>query len=166
MRKKRQKQKFPRVSLPLIAAGVLAVIIAAFLMRQDAAGRPVTINGVTVPPAPALSASKVAQGEGLYAQYCAACHGANLEGAPDWKKTLADGSLPPPPHDGTGHTWHHPDGQLLNIIANGGSPSYNSKMPGFSNVLTEDEMDAILEYIKSRWGTDEREFQWWVTNTR
>ena len=55
-------------------------------------------------------AADIAQGEDLYREYCAACHGADLEGQPDWRSAGPDGVLPAPPHDETGHTWHHPDG--------------------------------------------------------
>jgi len=55
---------------------------------------------------------------------------------------------------------------LIDIIANGGDRSYNSKMPAFSGRLFEDEIASILDYIKSRWGKDEREFQWWITYTQ
>jgi hypothetical protein len=89
-----------------------------------------------------------------------------LQGVPDWKKPLADGSLPPPPHDSSGHTWHHEDSLLLRIIANGGDPKYNSKMPAFEKTLSKAQMVAILEFIKSVWGRKEREFQWWMTATR
>ena len=78
---------------------------------------------------------------------------------------MPDGSLPPPPHDSSGHTWHHPDALLLSIIASGGDPATKSKMPAFKDKLTQDEMTAILEFIKSRWGEGERGFQWWMTAT-
>jgi mono/diheme cytochrome c family protein len=105
-------------------------------------------------------------GAALYAQYCASCHGVNLEGAPDWKISLPDGSLPPPPQDSSGHTWHHPDPLLLDIVANGGDPAYNSRMPAFGDQISKDEMISILDFIKSTWGKDEREFQWWMTVTQ
>lgn len=150
--------------------GIVGLVTAAFLVWRGATGSaaqgPVTINGTTVPPVPALSAERVAAGEGLYAQSCAACHGAALEGAPNWKMRLANGSLPPPPHDATGHTWHHSDEQLLSIVAQGGDPAYNGVMPGFAASLTTDQMTAILDFIKSRWGSQEREYQWWITVTR
>ncbi len=150
--------------------GIVGLMTAAFLLWRETGGSatqgPVTINGTTVPPVPTLSAERVAAGEGLYAQYCAACHGAALEGAPNWKVRLANGSLPAPPHDGTGHTWHHPDEQLLSIVAQGGDPAYNGVMPGFAASLTTDQMTAILDFIKSRWGSREREYQWWITATR
>ena len=123
------------------------------------------INGTSVPPVPTLDAARVAGGAELYAENCAICHAANLQGAPDWKRPFTDGSLPPPPHDDSGHTWHHPDSLLLEIIANGGDPASNSKMPGFGGKLTPDEMRSILEFIKSKWGKDSREFQWWITAT-
>jgi mono/diheme cytochrome c family protein len=108
----------------------------------------------------------VAQGAKLYAQHCAQCHGANLEGTPDWRKPLPNGSFPPPPHDSSGHTWHHHDATLLNILLSGGDPQFNTTMPAFKGKLTRDEATMILDFIKSKWGKDEREFQWWITATR
>lgn len=118
---------------------------------------------VAVPPVPAPRADKVAKGEVLYARYCAECHGTDLKGSPTWKEPLADGSLPPPPHDDSGHTWHHPDRQLIEIIQNGGDPNYNSKMPAFGDRLSEDEVVSILEFLKSKWSVEAREFQWWIS---
>lgn len=104
------------------------------------------------------------RGAALYAAHCASCHGANLEGQPDWKKTLPDGSLPAPPHDDSGHTWHHGDGELLRIIARGGMIYMpESKMPGFAGVLSDDEMHAVLAFIKSSWGDEQRAWQAQVT---
>ena len=42
-----------------------------------------------------------------YQEYCASCHGVNLEGQSNWRSRNEDGTLPAPPHDETGHTWHH-----------------------------------------------------------
>lgn len=146
-------------------AGLALLVIAFFVAYQRTApgSQPVVINQTAVPPLPALDSEKVAQGKLLYAQSCANCHGANLEGAPNWKQSLPDGSLPPPPHDSSGHTWHHPDELLISITENGGDPAYNSKMPAFKEQLSRHEITAILEFIKSKWGREEREFQWWIT---
>ncbi|NOH02605.1 MAG: c-type cytochrome [Chloroflexi bacterium] len=146
-------------------AGLALLVIALFLTDSQVipGGQPVVINQTAVPPAPPLDSEKVAQGAILYAQYCAKCHGENLEGSLNWKRALPDGSLPPPPHDSSGHTWHHPDELLIHIIANGGDRAYNSKMPAFKDQLNREEIAAILEFIKSRWGREEREYQWWVT---
>lgn len=104
----------------------------------------------------------LATGEALYTQHCAACHGANLEGQPNWKVPGATGVYPAPPHNRDGHTWHHPDSVLLEIIAQGGTMP-QSAMPAFGDKLNPNEMDAILVYIKSSWGQEELEFQREVT---
>ena len=70
-------------------------------------------------PPPSLDVAMVAEGEGLYAQYCASCHMSDLSGDPNWKTPNDEGIFPPPPHDNTGHTWHHPD-ELLVVLINEG----------------------------------------------
>jgi mono/diheme cytochrome c family protein len=114
---------------------------------------------------PALAAGEIAAGKALYAQYCAACHGANLEGQPDWRVPLANGLYPAPPHDDSGHTWHHADDLLLQIVREGGTRGPTA-MPGFGAQLSDDQIRATLTYIKSTWGREAREFQWWVTVTQ
>lgn len=148
---------------------MLLVLVAVVLLTNRPSAPvlpPVVINNTAVPPVPTLSPASIAQGELLYAQHCAKCHGATLEGAADWKIPLADGSYAPPPHDNSGHTWHHPDSVLMSIVLDGGDPAYNSKMPALKDLLTEAQVAAILDYIKSNWGKDEREYQWWMTSTR
>lgn len=102
-------------------------------------------------------------GEALYRTHCASCHGADLEGQPDWQTPLASGRLPAPPHDATGHTWHHPDGVLLRIIREGPAEvvggGYESDMPGFGEVLSDREIGAIIEFLKSTWPERERRYQ-------
>lgn len=97
----------------------------------------------------------VAQGKDIYAEWCAACHGENLEGADNWREPDADGLLPAPPHDETGHTWHHPDTQLFLITKYGTEAlvggTYRSNMAGFGEQLSDDEILAVLAYIKSTW---------------
>ncbi|GGK54791.1 c-type cytochrome [Salinarimonas ramus] len=105
---------------------------------------------------------RIAEGRALYAEHCAACHGANLEGQPNWKERLPSGRLPAPPHDETGHTWHHSDRQLIAITKHGPGalvPGYESDMPGFAGVLTDAEIEAVLAYIKSTWPEREHAFQ-------
>jgi mono/diheme cytochrome c family protein len=102
------------------------------------------------------NAARIARGERIYAQHCAACHGAKLEGQPEWRKRLPDGRLPAPPHDESGHTWHHPDRVLFAISKNGlvppyAPPAYESDMPAFAGRLADDEIWAVLAFIKSRW---------------
>lgn len=125
--------------------------------------QPVIMNGIAAPPLPTLVPEQVTLGQSVYAQACAACHGANLEGKPNWQVPLADGAFPAPPHDSSGHTWHHTDELLLDIIANGGDLRQNSQMPAFKDQLTEKQMTAVLDFMKSKWGRDEQEFQWWMS---
>lgn len=105
----------------------------------------------------------LARGRALYDSHCAACHGVELEGQPDWRERRADGKLPAPPHDATGHTWHHPDDMLFAITKYGvapfAPPGYASDMPGFAEKLSDDEIAAVLDYIKSRWPEDIRRRQ-------
>ena len=115
------------------------------------------------PPAPGddpraspRDAAKVALGAQVYGQHCAACHGARLEGQPNWRTRLPNGRLPAPPHDESGHTWHHPDGVLFGITKRGLVPpyaptEYQSDMPTFGGKLSDEEIWAVLAYIKSNW---------------
>lgn len=102
----------------------------------------------------------VAQGQGLYVQHCAACHGAGLEGQPNWRQRKADGKLPAPPHDHTGHTWHHPDAVLFNLTKFGPAAvaggNYASEMPAYEGTLSDHDIIAVLSYIKSTWPAEFR----------
>ncbi|MBT3188001.1 MAG: cytochrome c [Anaerolineae bacterium] len=154
--------------LRLIFFGVIVVAVGGILFWQKQAtlkSEAVTINGITVPPVPVLDAEEIAQGKVTYNQYCVSCHGADLEGVPNWKISQPDGTLLPPPHDSNGHTWHHPDTLLLQIISDGGLPE-NGNMPAFSETLSEEDIYAVLAFIKTSWGAEERDFQWWISTTQ
>jgi mono/diheme cytochrome c family protein len=89
------------------------------------------------------SAGRMETGRLLYAQHCAACHGVNLEGQPNWQTRSADGKLPAPPHDDSGHTWHHSDEQLFKLTKFGVSavvPGYKSDMLGFGDKLSDEQI--------------------------
>lgn len=99
----------------------------------------------------------VAKGQEIYDKNCASCHGAKLEGQFNWRVRLANGRLPAPPHDETGHTWHHSDSVLFDITKNGlvpgvtAPPGYESDMPAYNKLLSDAEIRAALAYIKSSW---------------
>lgn len=111
----------------------------------------------------ASSAEVIEQGRQIYADQCASCHGAQLEGQPDWKTPLPSGRLPAPPHDAGGHTWHHPDDILFRIVREGTAAivggGYESDMPGFADLLSDAEIRAVLAYLKSTWPERERTYQ-------
>lgn len=113
-----------------------------------------------------VGADRIAQGKAIYGTNCASCHGASLEGQPDWRRRLDTGRMPAPPHDETGHTWHHPDADLFKIIKSGLDavvPGYESDMPAFGGILSEAEITDVLGYIKSTWPDRQRDFQAEVT---
>jgi mono/diheme cytochrome c family protein len=102
----------------------------------------------------------LAEGKRLYDAHCASCHGLKLEGQPNWQKRNPNGRMPAPPHDESGHTWHHPDEVLFAITKHGlvppyAPPGYPSDMPAFAGTLSDAEIRAVLAYIKSRWTNPE-----------
>ena len=106
----------------------------------------------------------LATGKAVYEKHCASCHGARLEGQPDWRVRDAAGLLPAPPHDASGHTWHHPDEVLFRITKHGMGQAahlkdYRSAMPAFEGVLTDAEIVAVLSWIKAQWPADIRRQQ-------
>ena len=94
-------------------------------------------------------------GKSVYVQNCASCHGVKLEGQKDWMSRLPDGLMPAPPHDETGHTWHHSDKYLFMItkygIENIIGQKYPNNMPAYKNILSDKEIISVLSYIKSTW---------------
>ena len=115
-------------------------------------------------PAPALADHELenrdlGNGRALYAEHCASCHGRDLEGQPSWRRIAEDGLLPAPPHDATGHTWHHDNALLFDytklggkaLMAARGVSGFRSGMEGFADVLADDEIWNILAYIRSTW---------------
>ena len=90
------------------------------------------------------------RGHALFQTHCAACHQPDASGTKDWRSLDANGKLPPPPLDGTAHTWHHPLSVLRRTVRLGGVPLGGS-MPGFAEKLSENEIDEILAWVQSRW---------------
>ena len=112
------------------------------------------------PRADPRDTERVALGGELYAKHCAVCHGAKLEGQPDWRSRLPNGKLPAPPHDESGHTWHHPDQVLFAITKHGmvwpnAPKDYESDMPAFGEMLSDQEIWAVLAFIKIHWKSNE-----------
>lgn len=147
----------------VLGAAAAAVLAQGGLEEGTASDAPVGILGE------AVDGVTIRLGQEVYVEACATCHGANLEGQPDWKRRLENGRMPAPPHDATGHTWHHADQDLLTITRDGlGAivPGYESDMPAFGDTLSDEEIRAVLAYIKSTWPEREREFQAEVTRNK
>jgi mono/diheme cytochrome c family protein len=135
----------------LLAAGAAAAVVAlAWWQFGDA--KPGRIDPD--------DARLVALGREVYAKHCASCHGANLEGQPDWRSRGPNGRMPAPPHDASGHTWHHPGDVLFGIVKEGvqkyAPPGYQSDMPAYAGVLSDEQIVAVLSYVKSTWPADVR----------
>ena len=109
-------------------------------------------------------AKVLAAGAVVYQKHCAACHGVRLEGQPRWRERDAHGRMPAPPHDASGHTWHHPDQLLFDITKHGIAKAaklkdYDSAMPAFAGTLSDTEIVAVLSWIKSQWPPEIRRHQ-------
>jgi len=122
-----------------------------------------TTPEIAVTPYPPLDSAQVARGRDTYRQSCASCHGADAEGASSWPTPEPDGLPPAPPHDDSGHTWHHSDRVLYETIHMGmgdplrpGSPL---RMPAFDDKLSDTEIWAVVEYFKSLWTQENRLYQ-------
>ncbi len=145
----------------VVLVGAVALGAAVFLWQTGATGPTF---------ADAEDTALVAQGEAVYAEQCASCHGARLQGQPNWRLRQSNGRLPAPPHDETGHTWHHSDAHLFQVTKFGtasvAGPSYKTDMAPFGGVLSDAEIWAVLAYIKSRWPSSVRQRHAEINNKR
>ena len=100
-------------------------------------------------------ASLVSLGQKIYLENCASCHGVKLEGQKNWQTRDDEGYLLAPPHDETGHTWHHTDEYLFLMtkygIENIIGKKYLNNMPAYEDILSDKEIIAVLSFIKSSW---------------
>ncbi|TFH86267.1 cytochrome c [Billgrantia azerbaijanica] len=107
--------------------------------------------------------SRLEEGESIYRQYCASCHGLEGEGMPNWERQNAQGELPAPPHGPEGHTWKHSDAMLYRIVAEGWRDPWNKTerltMPAFKDILSPDEIRAVVNYLKTLWTPEQRRHQ-------
>ena len=131
---------------PAVAGLCGVVLLVAGCGRSEGEAHALRPNDVAV----------VAAGKQVYDRQCASCHGAKLEGQPNWRLRDASGRLPAPPHDASGHTWHHPDEVLFRIVKEGVAKvanlkDYQSAMPVYAGVLSDAEIVAVLSYIKANW---------------
>ena len=109
------------------------------------------------------NATSTELGKKVYDQHCASCHGGNLEGQESWWIRNSEGKLPAPPHDETGHTWHHSDAVLFKLTKDGiqsiAGPDYPTDMIAYADVLSDEEIWAVIAFIKSTWHKEIQEIQ-------
>lgn len=132
--------------LALASAFALAVIV---LLRAGSGDR--TASG------------EIVRGQRIYMVNCAQCHGNRLEGQAKWQTPYPNGRMPAPPHDGTGHTWHHSDDMLAGIVKKGMKPyvdaGYESDMPAFGSRLSDQDIRDVLSFIKTTWPEEAMRWQ-------
>lgn len=97
-----------------------------------------------------FSDKQVNDGKTLFANNCASCHGSDASSTPEWRKRDAKGNFPPPPLNGTAHTWHHPMNILQFTILKGGAP-VGGVMPAFETKLNLDQVNSIIAWFQSLW---------------
>lgn len=136
------------------AVGFAALgIIAALLLLAPSIGPTAPLGEIA------------ARGASLYQANCASCHGGPTGGG------MMDY---PPKHNANGHTWHHSDCEVKEVIRTGTSPMTEMMremmappgaptMPAWRERLTDEEIDAVLAYIKTMWTQDQRASQERVT---
>jgi len=94
--------------------------------------------------------TQIERGEIVFRANCVGCHGQNGEATPDWRTPGENGKYPPPPLNGTAHTWHHSTEVLKKTILKGTPPEFGS-MPAWEGKLTEQQVDDVIVWIKSLW---------------
>ncbi|BBM88570.1 hypothetical protein COTS27_00251 [Spirochaetota bacterium] len=103
-----------------------------------------------IPTSPWYTDEQIALGALVYSKNCQVCHGIAGQGTPNWRTRLSNGTYPPPPLNGSAHTWHHSMQVLINTINKGGTV-VGGIMPAFEDKLSNDEVLAVLAYIQSLW---------------
>lgn len=134
-----------------LVVGALLIVVS-----QDAMVR---ANGET----PLSDTDRISSGRTIYQQHCASCHGANAEGAPNWQERDAQGELPAPPHNAEGHTWRHSNVDLYKMVSKGWRDPFNKSkrltMPAFGEALAPEQIRAVIDYLKTLWTPEQRQFQ-------
>jgi S-disulfanyl-L-cysteine oxidoreductase SoxD len=135
----------------LLLAGLATMLVGAVIFYLSSQVQKAETSISLIPDDPSV----IKIGKSIYAKNCASCHGVALEGQANWKQRDIEGYMPAPPHDMSGHTWHHADPYLFLMTKYGIEEmigkKYPNNMPAYENVLTDDAIIAVLSYIKSTW---------------
>jgi len=134
---------------------------------QEAAAateKQVVLIETSVPVERWYSRAQIRRGEPLFQANCARCHGADASGTLNWRQPNADGKFPPPPLNGTAHTWHH-SLSVLRRTVNLGGVRLGGTMPGFADKLDSEQVNDILAWVQSHW-SDEIYRVWYERNAQ
>lgn len=138
------RRNLSNVLLGVAVAGAIAAAHAGSSAESAAAG------GARMAAGRGYDFSTLTRGAQLYRRYCAACHGPQAEGAPNWQIKGPDGKYPPPPLNGTAHAWHHPYDVLKRTIKKG-TIALGGSMPAWGEKMSDEEIDAVIAWIVSQW---------------
>lgn len=132
-----------RLPLPTLLALILGIggivnAVVWFWPRSETGATPVG-------DLPSYPVEQVAQGRDIYQAVCAACHGPTGSGNPDAGIPALDGSM---------HAWHHPDSQIAGFLREG-----VGRMPAVGAGWSDDEIHAVLAYVKQWWDPDQLTWQ-------
>lgn len=146
-------RRFWLFGLPVVLVAAVAGVTWTLMAREH-------------PPGDPQDAEQVAVGAALYAWNCARCHGEDLGGELGWAQEvtgLSDEEIEDvakrigdvaPAHDEHGSTSRLPDDMLFKIIDEGPETVLDkpdSRMPGYNDRLAEEEIWAIIAFMKSHW---------------
>jgi len=132
---------------------LLSLFIIAFIIGCEEGGDAAKETGRW------YTQSQLDKGRIIFKNYCGRCHGNNAQGTLKWKQTLPDGSYPPPPLNGSAHTWHHPVSTLKRTIRKGGV-YLGGTMPAFKDELSDEDMDTVIAFFQSKW--DKKIYDAWL----
>ncbi len=136
---------------------VVLIAVAMMVVACDSTGR--SDQEMLQAPPRNMNPVILAQGKALYDENCKRCHLEGGKGSKDWRIQGPDGKYPPPPLDGTAHTWHHPKAVLVSVIKNG-SPGGMGNMPPHRDKLSDNDIEAIITWFQSLW-TEEAYRAWY-----
>ena len=141
----------------IVALVVFGGIIAAFVGTWETSPTAVSLSrqqAMRIPPS---------EGKDVYDEFCAYCHGFNLDGKSEWFNKTNKDPANSPRLDEKGTAWRMPDSLLFSITKNGGQkhalPGVKSEMPVFEGVVPDKAINLALDYIKSRWPEDLQTYQ-------
>jgi mono/diheme cytochrome c family protein len=149
--------------LSFLILGCLLVVACTYGPRTDLTPQQTIPSAFTIPT---MSDPLLVQGQNLYNQWCAHCHGYQGEGqlASTVENTLRLGMKTVPAHDSSGQTWKHPDQLLVEVIKQGvQNPLNHYEMPGFEGTLSDNQIQAVLTYMRHWWTPIQRKHQADVT---
>ena len=141
-KRRHRKKELPsrrRPSNTLILAGILGVLFILLVVGVIWQARNGGDIATDIAPPEVL-----AQGELVFEENCVACHGENGKGYIG------------PALNGSAHAWHHPDSLLVSFIRDGIA---GTQMPAQRDNLTDEEIDAVISYMKSWWTPQQRQKQ-------